>query len=377
MTSTLAHGLSLLVDIQLDFEKFNLSIKQELPLEGITGIFGHSGSGKSTLLRAISGLEKQVSGTIALNKESLINSKSNHFIQAENRNISLVFQDSRLFPHLNVLGNLKFAAKRCTNNRLNFNEIIKLAELEDHLNKHVDELSGGQKQRVALARAILAEPKLLLLDEPLSALDRQARTSLLKLMVKIQKELQLPMLYVSHSIDELQQVCDKLLVLSQGKVIGYDCIHSMIHQLNHTQESDTKADDLIHQQTSLSLPIKTLDNGQGLATLILSKNDEIYLPALDKNTTERTLRCFILASDISISLTEPVNSSIVNHLLAKISSISTKSNKVLITARCLKENGEQEFFINISAFSQQKLALKPEQNVYLQFKASAVRTYLY
>jgi len=369
--------LPLLIDIQLNFDKFSLTIKQELSLQGITGVFGHSGSGKSTLLRIIAGLEKEINGTIVFNNTSLIDSKTNQFIKAENRNIGLVFQDSRLFPHLNVLGNLQFAAKRCRNRRLNFNEIIKLTELESLLEKHVDELSGGQKQRVALARAILAEPKLLLLDEPLSALDRQSKASLLKLMLKIQNELQLPMLYVSHSLDELQQVCDKLLVLSQGNVIGYDGIHQVIHQLNYTQNNHAQTSDFIHQQTSLSLPIKTLNNGHGLATLTLNEDDEIYLPALENNLTEKSLRCFILASDISISLTEPMNSSIVNHLFAKISTISTVDNKVMITAHCAKEDGEQEFFVSISAFSQQKLALKEMQNVYLQFKASAVRTYLY
>ncbi len=384
--------LALSIDIQLCFEKFNLVIKQDLSLQGITGIFGHSGSGKSTLLRAIAGLEKDINGTIVLNDTSLINSKNKHFIKAERRNIGLVFQDSRLFPHLNVLDNLKFAAKRCKNRRLNFNEIIKLAELNNLLHKHVDELSGGQKQRVALARAILAEPKLLLLDEPLSALDRQAKTRLLKLMLNIQNKLQLPMLYVSHSLDELQQVCDKLLVLSQGKVIGYDGIHSMIHQLNYTQNNYTQnqyaqnnyaqTNNFIHQQTSLSLPIKTLNNGHGLTTLTLNEDTEIYLPALEENITGesltgKNLRCFILANDISISLTEPINSSIVNHLFATISTISTVDNKVFITARCAKEDTEQEFFVSISAFSQQKLALEELQNVYLQFKAGAVRTYLY
>jgi molybdate transport system ATP-binding protein len=367
--------LPLLIDIQLNFEKFNLIVKEELSLQGITGIFGHSGSGKSTLLRAIAGLENEVDGAIVLNKTSLIDSKHSHFIKTEHRDIGLVFQDSRLFPHLTVLGNLEFAAKRCKNKRLDFNEIVKLTKLESLLQKHVDELSGGQKQRVAFARAILAEPKLLLLDEPLSALDRQAKASLLRLMLKIQNELQLPMLYVSHSLDELQQVCDKLLVLSQGRVIGYDGIHHMIHQLNHPNQE--KNNNLIHQQSSLSLPIKIRNNGQGLATLTLNENDDIYLPALDDDLTQKTLRCFILARDISISLTEPVNSSIVNHLLAKISAISTIDNKVLITAHCAKEDGEQEFFVSISAFSQQKLSLIEGQNVYLQFKASAVRTYLY
>lgn len=373
MTSPSPQDSPLQIDIKLNFAKFSLNIKEDFSLQGITGIFGHSGSGKSTLLRAIAGLERNLSGSIILNDTRLLDGNNNEFIKAEHRNIGLVFQDSRLFPHLNVLDNLKFAVKRRKNRRLNFEEIIKLTELNSLLYKHVDELSGGQKQRVALARAILIEPKLLLLDEPLSALDKHAKTGLLKLMLKVQSELQLPIFYVSHSLDELQQVCDKLLVLSQGKVIGYDGVHQMIHRLNHSNE---QTGNLIHQQTSLSLPIKKLNNGQGLTTLRLNANDEIYLPVLDEKPTG-ALRCFILASDISISLTEPVNSSIVNHVFAIINTININHNKVLVTALCETEDGEQEFFINISTFSQQKLALMINQEVYLQFKASAVRTYLY
>jgi len=159
-------------------------------------------------------------------------------------------------------------------------------------------------------------------------------------------------------------------------VIAYGGIHHIIHQLNQTQK-----DNFIHQQTSLSLPIQTLNNGHGLAVLTLnttlSEHENIYLPALEEGTTEQTLRCFILARDISISLTEPLNSSIVNHLLATISAINTQGNNVLITAVCGNSEKEQAFFVSISAFSQQKLALNLKQSVYLQFKASAVRTALY
>jgi len=375
-TDSLKIDLPLSMNIELTFETFQLQVNQDFALQGITGIFGHSGSGKSTLLRAIAGLEKKITGSIVFNNTCLTNSEKNLFVKAEQRNIGLVFQDSRLFPHLSVLDNLKFSVRRCKDNKLNFTEIIKLTELDNLLTKSIDELSGGQKQRVAFARAILAEPTLLLLDEPLSALDRKAKESLLKLMLKVQKQLELPIFYVSHSLDELQQVCDKLLVLSQGKIIGYEAIHTMIHQLNYL---DTHADttEFIHQQTSLSLPIKTLNNGQGLTVLALNDVESIYLPILEENFTNEMLRCFILASDISISLTEPINSSIVNHLFVKINSINIMNNKVLITASSIKGKMNQDFFVSISTFSQQKLSLNINQQVYLQFKASAVRTYLY
>lgn len=376
--------LKLHLDFTIKYHQFHLTINQSIPLTGITGIFGHSGSGKSTLLRAIAGLEKNINGEITLDDVMLVNTKQCTFIKPAKRNIGLVFQDGRLFDHLTVLGNLLFAAKRCKNSKLTFDEVIELTELSPLLNHHVNQLSGGQQQRVALARAILAEPKVLLLDEPLSALDQQGKTQLLKMILNIQHKLNLSMLYISHSLDELQQICDDLLVLSQGEVLHFGNIHQVIHELSHQSEIS-----IINQQTSLSLPIKQYDNGHGLTSLAVGEQEiyrvsdftrEIYFgndsTTIDNSNDiqqQETLRCFILASDISICLSEPMNSSIVNNLFGSISQIERQKNNVLITVNC----GTQPFFVTISAFSQQKLALNLGQEIYLQFKASAVRTYIY
>jgi len=368
---------TLKLNFNLTYKAFSFTINQLLDLTGITGVFGHSGSGKSTLLRAIAGLETNISGSIALNNKNLIDTSKNICEKPEQRNISLVFQDSRLFPHLTVLDNLKFAAKRCTNSQLNVTDILKLTELELLADANVVDLSSGQKQRVALARALLTEPKLLLLDEPLSALDQASKTKLLSLILTIQQQLSLPILYVSHSIDELQQVCDNILVMSQGKVVSYGNIHQTIHQLNFLPDR-LPSEQLIHQQTSLSLPVVSIDNGQGLMVLALEEQ-EILLPSLPNKCCDNTpLRCFILASDISISLTESHNSTIVNHLSGAITAIESTnideaSHAVLVTVLC----SGQEFFVHISTYSQKKLSLSVEQQVYLQFKAGAVRTYLH
>ena len=361
------------INIRVSYQQFELAINLPIPLKGITGIFGHSASGKSTLLRAIAGLEKTLIGDITLAGANvadniLVNTEQDHYLKPEARKIGLVFQNSRLFGHLSVLGNLEFSVKRCKNRQLDLNEVIELTELTTLLEHQVNQLSGGQQQRVALARAILAEPKLLLLDEPLSALDQHSKTQLLKMMLNIQKKLNLPMLYVSHSLDELQQVCDTLLVLAKGKVVNFGNIHQIIHQLNNFGDYT-----LIHQQTSLSLPIKQFNNGHGLAVLALNAQQDIYLTSDKAFENQTQLRCFILASDISIALTEPNNSSIVNHLFGIIKQISHRENKVLLTINC----GSQEFFVTISAFSQQKLSLSSRQQVYLQFKASAVRTFIH
>ena len=368
---------TLKLDFNLSYKVFDFSINQTLDLTGITGIFGHSGSGKSTLLRAIAGLEKNISGSIVFDNDTLINTTQKTFKKAEQRHISLVFQNSRLFPHLNVLDNLKYAAKRCTNSQLNINEILTLTELDNLTGANVGELSSGQKQRVALARALLSEPKLLLLDEPLSALDQTSKTKLLRLIIKVQQQLNLPILYVSHSLDELQKVCDNMLILSEGKVIDYGNIHHTIHQLNFLSAS-LPSEQLIHQQTSLSLPISNTDNGKGLMVLTLAEQ-EILLPrSSEELSIDQHLRCFILASDISICLSEPQNSTIVNQLSGTISTIESSefddsTHSVLVTVIC----SGQAFYVHISTYSQQKLALYINQHVYLQFKAGAVRTFLY
>ncbi|KGJ91664.1 molybdenum ABC transporter ATP-binding protein [Colwellia psychrerythraea] len=369
MTDTLLNKTPQLdLNITISYQQFDLAIVLPIPLKGITGVFGHSASGKSTLLRAISGLETPLKGDITLAGKSLVNTEKNIYLKPENRQVGLVFQNSRLFPHLTVLGNLEYAVKRCKNRQLSFDKVVELTELTPLLSHQVRELSGGQQQRVALARAILAEPKLLLLDEPLSALDQHSKTKLLKMMLNIQKQLDLPMLYVSHSLDELQQVCDTLLVLEKGEVLNFGNIHQVIHQLNNYGDNA-----IIHQQTSLDLPIKTFDNGHGLTALALNAQQDIFLLSDKAFEQQNQLRCFILASDISITLTEPVSSSIVNHLFGVIKQIDNQENNVLLTVHC----GSQDFFVTISAFSQQKLSLTIRQQVYLQFKAGAVRTFIH
>lgn len=368
---------TLKLNFNLSYKTFNFTTNQTIDLIGITGIFGHSGSGKSTLLRAIAGLEKNITGSIVFDENILVDTTRKLCKKAEQRNISLVFQDSRLFPHLNVRDNLKYATQRCINSQLNLNEILALTELNHLADANVEELSSGQKQRVALARALLTQPELLLLDEPLSALDQLSKAKLLNLIVNVQQQLKLPILYVSHSLDELQQVCDNMLVLSEGKVLSYANIHHSIHQLNFLT-TNVSNEQLIHQQTSLSLPIASHDNGQGLMTLALA-DQQILLPCLSNDMLKNEhLRCFILASDISICLEEPQNSTIVNTLSGKISAIESShtdkaAHSVLITVIC----SGQEFFVQISSYSQQKLALVIDQTICLQFKAGAVRTYLY
>ncbi len=352
------------LDISNSRANFTLVINQSLDLQGITGILGHSGSGKTTLLMSIAGLEAGTQGSIYFDDTLLLDTSQQHFTLPEQRHISLVFQDARLFPHLTVLGNLQFAIQRCQQPKLLFEDIIELTQISPLLNKKVNQISSGEKQRVALARAILAEPKLLLLDEPLSALDQQSKIALLQLLKKVQQKLNIPMLYVSHHLDEIQQLADQLLVLEQGKLLHFGDVHQVIHQLNHSG--------LIRQQTSLSLAVVEHDTKHGITSLQLGEQ-QIHLLSKQikqQDQQEQVLRCYIFANEISISAQRPVASSIVNQLKAQIVQIETINNQTLVELVC----EQQAFFASISSYSLEKLALKETQWVYLQFKASAVRT---
>jgi len=349
---------------------FTLQCKQQFEFNNILGIFGHSGSGKTTLLRIIAGLNNQANGQVTFNNQSFQNSNTHQFIPCEKRKISMVFQDARLFPHLNVEKNLLFARNRCKDAQLNLQEIIELTSISSLLTHEVGELSSGQQQRVALARAILSEPQLLLLDEPFSALDRISKKSLISLLKKIQHTLKLPMIYVSHSSEELQQTADKLLVLEQGNIINYGDVHTIFHQLNHTE--------LIHQQTSFTATVIEVDKHHRLIT-ISCDGDDLYfsdplMHAINDvdNIIDKTIRCYILASDISIATKEPSDSSIVNVLPATITHIEQKQSQVLVSLM----NKKQEYFANISSYSLEKLKLSINQNVYIQFKANAIKTLL-
>lgn len=364
----------LTVNLSVYYGDFALEVNQCIPMTGIVGIFGASGSGKSTLLRAIAGLESTAHGQIILNNKTLLNSKTKQCIKPEKRRIGLVFQDSRLFPHLNVRENLTFAAKRCIENKLNIDDIIEFTVLNKLVNKKISQLSGGEQQRVALARALLSEPELLLLDEPLSALDRHNKSLMLTLLNKVQKELNIPVLYISHSLAELQQVADHLLVMAAGKVTNFGDIHQIIHELNHQWGNNNG----IRQQTSLSLPIKKHLPEYGLSSLQLCNEQEIFLTLQNTQSyqsvgsikTGELLRCFIPANDISITLHDTSDSSIVNHLAATIIALTEQTTSTLVTVNC----HNQVFYSLISLWSAKRLSLKIDDSVYIQFKASAVHT---
>jgi molybdate transport system ATP-binding protein len=208
------------IDIEKKLGNFYLQVKADVSGER-TGIFGESGCGKSTLVHLISGLMQPDKGEIVLDDTPLFCSRNNMNLSAEQRRIAIVFQQAMLFPHLSVKANLLYGYKRCRaeNRHIKPETIIDLLKLHPLLQRGVENLSGGEKQRVALGRAVLANPQLLLMDEPLSALDDNLRFQIIPYLRSVSEEFNIPYLFISHSITEMQLMTDNILEIKNGHCI--------------------------------------------------------------------------------------------------------------------------------------------------------------
>lgn len=202
-----------------------VSLNETLPASGITAIFGVSGSGKTSLINAISGLTRPQKGRIVLNGRVLNDTENHICLTPEKRRIGYVFQDARLFPHYKVRGNLRYGMAKSMAGQ--FDKLVALLGIEPLLDRLPGGLSGGEKQRVAIGRALLTAPELLLLDEPLASLDIPRKRELLPYLQRLAREINIPMLYVSHSLDEILHLADNVMVLEDGQVKAFGALEEV------------------------------------------------------------------------------------------------------------------------------------------------------
>ncbi len=213
--------MSLLADITVQRGAFELQAKFDLPMQGVTVVFGPSGAGKSMLLSAIAGLAKLNAGRVSLNGEMLEDAPNKVRMPTHLRGIGLAFQEARLFPHLTVRGNLGYALSRAPEGpAVSLERTAERCDISELLERPVRNLSGGEKSRVALARALLSRPRLLLLDEPFAALDGPRRRAFLRLIMDASHELELPMMVVTHQIDDAAELADRMLLLRGGRLVA-------------------------------------------------------------------------------------------------------------------------------------------------------------
>ncbi len=209
---------SIFFSFYLERGDFCLDVQAECPVTGITGIVGHSGAGKTSLLRCIAGLEKPERGELIVAGEVWQNGKT--FLKPHRRSIGYIFQESCLFQHLTVAGNIAYGYNRIapTSRKVTLEQLVQMLDISHLLSRHPEHLSGGERQRVAMARALAVSPKILLMDEPLASLDMPSKQEIIHYLKTIQSELQVPILYVSHCSDEIEELPHHLLELEKGRL---------------------------------------------------------------------------------------------------------------------------------------------------------------
>lgn len=207
------------INVSKKLASFVFEFKHEINCQGVTAVLGVSGSGKSTLINLINGLIKPDNGYINLKQDSLVDTEKHIFVTPEKRQIGTVFQDALLFPHYKVIKNLTYGARSLNTEK--FDDIVNVLNIGSLLDRYPAMLSGGEKQRVAIGRALLTNPKLLLMDEPLSALDMPRKKELLSYINKLVSDLNIPIIYVTHNINEVKRIAQHVAVLEQGKLIDF------------------------------------------------------------------------------------------------------------------------------------------------------------
>jgi molybdate transport system ATP-binding protein len=212
--------IRLVIDVRLRQQDFELQVRESADVS-VLGIFGPSGSGKTSLLEAIAGIRRPASGEIRVGDRLLFSSTSGVDLAARDRHIGYVPQDALLFPHLDVSGNIAYGRREGhAGTRERFAALVAILELEPLLSRSTRKLSGGEKQRVAIARALMAQPAVLLLDEPLAGVDRARRDRILPYVLRIRRDLHVPLVYVTHDVAEISAIADRVLLLDGGRVSG-------------------------------------------------------------------------------------------------------------------------------------------------------------
>ncbi|UYM15172.1 molybdenum ABC transporter ATP-binding protein [Endozoicomonas euniceicola] len=349
--------------LDLPRDHFHISLDQSLALDGIWGVMGSSGCGKTSLLRCLAGLETGVQGRIICNGRTWLDSEQGIFLPPEQRGIGYIFQEARLFPHLNVTGNLQFARKRANPNQaaLSFADIIQQMGIGHLLERTVDKLSGGEKQRVAIARTLLNAPSLLLMDEPLASLDWPSRLSIMPCLKQIQREFKIPVVFVSHSKEEVARLADSLLLMHQGQVIEKGICR---HLLNRLEEQDNSDQPL----SALDATVLKHDPHYGLTTIQVDQH-RLYAGQLNSRPTGTPVRVVVPASEISLTLEPLQASSIQNCIPVHIASLQKQGHHHVLLSLSL---GEQELICQITRKSFDTLQLSAGNTVFACFKASGL-----
>ena len=332
----------------------------------LTGVFGPSGAGKSTLLACLAGLVRPDDGRVTLDNRVLVDTRRGRWLPPHRRRVGMVFQDLRLLPHLTARGNLEFARRYAPDGAsvVTFDDIVDLLEIGPLLDQAARSLSGGERQRVALARAVLAAPEVLLLDEPLASLDPRLRHRILPFLQQLQRATGVPMLYVSHDINEILALTDTLLLLDHGQVRGHGPYHDLVAR---TEVLDgLRGQDLVNVMAGRVLADQPLSGGVTFQPDGWTGNRGLIAPP---PTTPGSRHAFILTpDDITLSRKQLDSISIQNQIAGRVVAVDTFSDQVICRLDC----DGLPLLAEVTPAARDKLQIACGQTLWCLFKTRAI-----
>ncbi len=341
----------------------SITFEAALPASGVTALFGPSGAGKTSCLRMIAGLDRGSAGTLSFGGETWQDSRRRTFTPPHRRRVGYIAQTPGLFDHLDVAGNLNFGWRRAGRPvHLDREELIDQFGLRPMLARRVGALSGGERQRVAIARALLSDPALLLLDEPLSALDGGAREDLLGRLEALHARLAIPMIYVSHAIDEVARLADYIVLLDAGRVVTQGPLNATFTRLDLPSA-------LIEAAGAVLEGVVTAHDPTDHLTELTFDGGALLLPR-DGATVGDRLRCRIAARDVVLTAERQAGSSALNQLACRIIAVGDADHP----SQCLVQldAGGTVLLARITRRSSRILDMRPGRDVWAQVKAVAL-----
>jgi molybdate transport system ATP-binding protein len=335
---------------------FALDVAFEAPTPGVTALFGASGSGKSTVMAAIAGLLRADSAEILLDGEAL------HALKPQARGLGIVFQDALLFPHMSVAANLRYGQRRARPGRIGFDDTVELLGIGALLDRRPATLSGGERQRVGIGRALLSQPRLLLMDEPLSALDQPRRAEILPYLARVRTALRIPIVYASHAMDEIFALADTLVLLDQGRVTAFGPLAALAARVDLPLAARDDAAGVLHGT------VQNHDT-ERLLTTIAAGPQTLLLPLLDAPTGAK-VRLLVPAREVILARDAPGLISVNNVFHATVQSIAedVPGHAALVAF----DGGAGPLLARVTIDAARRLDLRPGERILALVKSMSV-----
>lgn len=353
------------INIKRDFGSFALDVRIDCATEGVTALFGRSGSGKTSLINLIAGLERPDSGHIVIGGKTLFDAAKGINLPPEKRRLGYVFQDARLFPHYSVEGNLCYGMA-AAGSTIGFDQIVDLLGLGDLLARRPHRLSGGERQRVAIGRALLASPRLLLMDEPLASLDAARKDEILDFIERLRDQLEIPIVYVSHIMEEVIRLADDMVVLSAGRVAAVGTVEDVTSRLDLRPLTGRHEAGAV-----LSATVEGHDDEFDLSYLAVP-GGRLSVSRLNVDVGT-AMRVRIRARDVFLALEPPTGASVLNQFAGVVAAIGDEAGaQVDVLVHIGEGDHTAPLWARISRKSVNLLGLAPGTRICAFIKSAAL-----